>query len=77
MIKRKIYVLGKIVYIWQNFKLVLTFGRYVGLSDDEDDFVFKKRFTALKAELEAQLKEEAELNRINVDNLLIIKLPND
>jgi hypothetical protein len=25
-------------YIWQNFKIVLMPGRYVGLPDEEDDF---------------------------------------
>src|SRR5690554_5516789 len=53
---------------------VLTPGRYVGLEEEEDDFEFVQRFTALKAEFEAQLKEEAELNkRINA-NLLKIKI---
>jgi type I restriction enzyme M protein len=52
---------------------VLTPGRYVGLPDDEDDFDFKARFTALKAELEAQLKEEAKLNKVIAENLLMIK----
>jgi type I restriction enzyme M protein len=53
---------------------VLTPGRYVGLPDDEDDFDFKERFTALKAEFETQLKEEAELNKIIAENLLKIKV---
>jgi type I restriction enzyme M protein len=37
---------------------VLTPGRYVGLPDDEDDFDFNERFSRLKSEFEAQLKEE-------------------
>ena len=53
---------------------VLTPGRYVGLPDEEDDFDFTERFTSLKAEFEAQLKEEAELNKIILENLKKVKL---
>ena len=52
---------------------VLTPGRYVGLPDDEDDFDFNERFSALKAELEEQLQEEARLNEIISTNLSKIK----
>jgi type I restriction enzyme M protein len=48
---------------------VLTPGRYVGLPDEEDDFDFAARFTSLKAEFEAQLKEEARLNKQILENL--------
>jgi len=48
---------------------VLTPGRYVGLPDDEDDFDFKERFTALQAEFAEQLKEEERLNRLILENL--------
>ncbi|MFH1431626.1 MAG: class I SAM-dependent DNA methyltransferase [archaeon] len=48
---------------------VLTPGRYVGLSVEEDDFDFKERFTMLKAEFEEQLKEEEKLNALIAENL--------
>ena len=53
---------------------VLTPGRYVGLPDEEDDFDFNERFTSLKAEFEAQLKEEEMLNKIILENLKKVKI---
>jgi len=53
---------------------VLTPGRYVGLPDEVDDFDFKERFVALKAEFETQLLEEAELNKAITENLARITL---
>jgi type I restriction enzyme M protein len=44
------------------------------LPDEADDFDFKERFTALKAEFEAQLIEEAELNKPIAKNLARITL---
>lgn len=54
---------------------VLTPGRYVGLPDEEDDFDFPERFAALKAEFEAQLLEETELNQAIAENLANVKMP--
>ncbi len=48
---------------------VLTPGRYVGLPEEEDDFEFTERFTALKAEFERQLEEENRLNVLIIEKL--------
>ena len=53
---------------------VLTPGRYVGLEDVADDFDFKEKFTELKAEFNAQLAEETELNKRILTNLKEIEL---
>ena len=53
---------------------VLSPGRYVGLAEVEDDFDFEERFAELKAEFEAQLKEETKLNRRILKNLSKVKL---
>lgn len=58
----------------QELDYVLTPGRYVGLPDDEEDFDFKARFSALKAEFEAQLTEEAALNQAIIENLAKITI---
>ena len=52
---------------------VLTPGRYVGLPDEVDEFDFNVRFGALKAEFEAQLVEEAQLNALILENLSKVK----
>src|SRR6056297_3996565 len=53
---------------------VVTPGRYVGLTDEVDDFDFAERFIQLKAEFEAQLQEEAKLNEIISTNLKKIQI---
>ena len=53
---------------------VLTPGRYVGLLDDEEDFDFEGKLAQLKAEFEAELKEEERLNALILENLDKVKI---
>ena len=48
---------------------VLSPGRYVGLPEEDDDFIFSERFPELQKEFKEQLKEETELNQRILDNL--------
>lgn len=48
---------------------VLTPGRYVGMEEIEDDFDFGERFTELKGQLAAQMKEETRLNAAIMEQL--------
>jgi len=48
---------------------VLSPGRYVGIPEVEDDFIFSEKFPELKKEFEEQLKEEKELNKRILENL--------
>lgn len=53
---------------------MLTPGRYIGLSEDEDDFDFGERFNKLKAELDNQMKEEIRLNELIRKNLAKLEI---
>lgn len=51
---------------------IITPGRFVGLTDEEDDLNFEERFNSLKIELENQFAEEDNLNKrikINLSKL--------
>jgi type I restriction enzyme M protein len=53
---------------------VLTPGRYVGLPDEEDDFIFKEKFTELQGKFKSHLEEEIRLNAIILENLEKVKI---
>ena len=53
---------------------VLTPGRYVGLPEEDDDFDFKERFVKLRLQFEEQLKEEATLNGLILENLAKVRI---
>ena len=46
----------------ETLNYIITPGRYVGLSDEEEDFNFGERFNSIKTKLEKQISEETELN---------------
>ncbi len=56
------------------FNYVVTPGRYVGLPDDEDEFNFAEKFSALKKEFQKQISEEDELNKRIANNLSKVKI---
>ena len=47
----------------------LSPGRYVGLPEEDDDFDFTERFTALQKEFTSQLEEESRLNALIQESL--------
>ena len=53
-------------------KYILTPGRYVGLSDDEDDFDYDESMSRLSEQLSEQIKEADDLNKQIKDSLLKI-----
>ena len=52
---------------------ILSPGRYVGLAEEEDNFDFNEKFSALKKEFSEQLKEENKLNQRILESLKKIK----
>ena len=48
---------------------VLTPGRYVGLTEEDDDFDFAERFASLQKEFAEQLEEEKRLNAAILESL--------
>jgi len=56
---------------------VLTPGRYIGLAEEEDDFVFEERVKTLTEELENQMQESIALDNRIRENLAKIEVEND
>lgn len=53
---------------------MLTPGRFVGIAETEDDYIFEERFAELQAEFTSQLDEEKKLNTSILENLKKVKI---
>lgn len=53
---------------------VLTPGRFVGIAETQDEYVFEERFAELQAEFTSQLEEEQKLNVSILENLKKVQI---
>ena len=63
----RVYYYSVFFHLFGKFLFLVV--RYIDFKETKDDFNFAERFTALKAEFEKQLKEEARLNELIKENL--------